>query len=140
MPILTGKRIIIVLAEAADRPAPEPRLLTHDTRVVELPPAEFPAFALRITEGVQEREARLSDAESWHLATLLEQLPPQSMTADVRSFDGVTYELVIVQADQPLSFGWQNEDWRYDPDSPKEEWERVAAITDYVLQLAKQEG
>ena len=139
MPILTGKRITIVLAEAADYPAPEPRLLTHDIRVVELPPAESPTFVLHTTEGIQEREARLSDAESRHLATLLEQLPPQSMTADIRSFDGVTYELMVVQADQTLSFGWQNEDWRYDPDSPKEAWEQVAAITDYVLQLVRRE-
>jgi hypothetical protein len=140
MATLTAKRIIIVLAEAADYPAPEPRLLTHDIRVTELPRAESPAFAVHVTAGVQEREARLSDAESRHLATLLEQLPPQSMRAGLYSLDGVTYELVIVQADQSLSFGWHNEDWRYDPDSPKEAWEQVAAITNYVLQLAKREG
>ena len=128
---------MIVLAEAADYPVPEPQFLTPNIRVVELTSAESPAFILHITEGVQEREARLSDAESRHLATLLEQLPPQSMTAGLRSFDGVTYKLMVVQADQTLSFGWQNEDWRYDADSPKEEWERVAAITDYVLQLLK---
>jgi hypothetical protein len=146
MAITTGERIVIVLAEAADRPIPEPWLLTRlDVRVSELPPAESPtaesaAFALHIIEGGQEREARLSDAESRHLVTLLEQLPPQSMTADVRSFDGVIYELVVVRADQTLSFNWQNEDWRHDPQSPKEEWERVAAVTDYVLQLVKMVG
>jgi hypothetical protein len=134
---LTGKRIVIVLAQAADRPAPGPRFLTQDIRVVELLSAESPAFALHVTEGVEEKERQLSTAESRHLATLLEQLPSQSMRAGLHSFDGVTYELMIVQADQTLSFGWHNEDWRYDPDSPKEAWERVAAITDYVLQLAK---
>ena len=138
MPILTGERIIIVLAEAAGRPAPQPRLMTHlDIRVSELPPAESPAFALHITEGIQEREARLSTAESRHLATLLEQLPPQSIAADLCSFDGIMYEVMVVQADQTLSFHWHNEDWRYDPDSPKEEWERVAAVADYVLRLVK---
>ncbi len=145
MPIMTSKRIVIVLAEAADCPLPEPQFMTHDTRVSELPPTESPtaesaAFALHTTEGVEEREARLSDAESRHLVTLLEQLPQQSLAAEVRSFDGVTCELVVVQADQTLSFWHQNEDWRYDPDSPKDEWERVAAITDYVFQLVKTRG
>ena len=140
MPIMTSERIVIVLAEAADRPVPEPHFLTRDTRVSELPATESPAFVLHTTEGVEEREARLSDAESRHLATLLEQLPSQSMAADVRSFDGVTCELVVVQADQTLSFWWQNQDWRYDPDSPKEEWERVEAVADYVFQLVKAGG
>jgi hypothetical protein len=134
---MTSERIVIVLAEAADRPAPEPQFLTRDTRVSELPLTESPAFILHTIQGVEEREARLSDAESRHLATLLERLPSQSMAAEVRSFDGVTCELVVVQADQTLSFWWQNEDWRYDPDSPKEEWERVDEIADYVLQLAE---
>ncbi|MCP4543079.1 MAG: hypothetical protein GY832_38685, partial [Chloroflexi bacterium] len=84
MPILTSKRIIIVLAEAADCPLPEPQFFTHDTRVSELPATESPtaesaAFVLHTTEGVEEREARLSDAESRHLVTLLEQLPQQSL-------------------------------------------------------------
>jgi hypothetical protein len=137
---MTAKRIVIVLAKAVDRPTPERRLLTPDIRVVELPSAESPTFVLHITEGVEEKERRLSTAESRHLATLLEQLPSQSMRAGPRSFDGVTYELMVVQADQILSFGWQNEDWRYDPDSPREAWERVSAIVDYVLELVKTGG
>lgn len=141
MPITTGERIIIVLAEAAGRPVPQPRIMAYRTiRVSELPPAESPAFALHISEGIQEREARLTTAESRHLTTLLEQLPPQSMAAGIASFDGVMYELVVVRAEQTLSFDWQNEDWRYDPHSPNEEWERVAAVADYVLQLVKMAG
>ena len=60
-----------------------------------------------------------------------------SMVSQGMSFDGTMYELIVMQAERSLSFYWQNDDWRYAPQSPLNKWERVAAVADYVLSLAK---
>jgi hypothetical protein len=51
-----------------------------------------------------------------------------------------TYELTVLQVEQTLSFHWRNDDWRYAPQSPLDKWERVAALADYALSLAKEKG
>ena len=138
MPILTGEQIVIVLAEAAGRPVPESEFIPGlDICVSELSSSDSPAFTLRVTEGGEKREARLSEAESRHLAVLLGRLPAQDMTAPVNSFDGVVHQVVVVRAEQVLAFYWQNDDWRYGPDSLKEDWEGVAALADYVFRLTE---
>ena len=139
MPITTTTRIVIALAGQTDRPAPAPQniMTNRSIRLWELPSADPCAFALRVSEGLKVRESQLSAAESEHLATLLMQLPTRSMAAEVASFDGVMYELIVMQAEQPLSFHWQNDDWRYAPQSPLSKWERVVAVSDYALSLAE---
>jgi hypothetical protein len=138
MPITTGIQIIIALAKYADQPAPSSQYLgvSQIIRLLELPTPG--AFTLRVSEGVNTREAQLSTAELQQLNALLAQLPPDSMTAELASFDGVIYELRVMQAEQPLSFHWQNEDWRYDAHHPIGTWKPVAALTDYVLKLVRE--
>ena len=139
MPITTTTRIIIALAGQTDRLAPTSQyFLTNRTiHLWELPSADSCTFALHVSEGGNARESQLSTAESEHLTTLLAQLPSHSMVSEGVSFDGIMYELIVMQAEQPLSFHWQNDDWRYTPQSPLNKWERVAAVADYVLRLAK---
>jgi hypothetical protein len=142
MPITTTTRIIITLAEQTGQVVPPSQyLIVNQTiHLWELPSADSGAFALRVSEGGDARECQLSAAESEHLAALLAQLPTHSMVSEGMSFDGITYELMIMQAEQTLSFHWRNDDWRYPPQSPLDKWERVAAVADYVLRLAtKQE-
>jgi len=139
VPITTAIRIIIALAGQTDQLAPPSRYLIvqRSIRLWEMPPADSCAFALRVSEGAKARESQLSDAESEHLTTLLAQLPSHSMVSEVASFDGIMYELIVMQAEQPLSFHWQNDDWRHTPQSPLDKWERVAAVADYALSLAE---
>ncbi|MBN1220128.1 MAG: hypothetical protein JXM69_14465 [Anaerolineae bacterium] len=140
MPITTGIQIIIALAGYVDRPAPPWQYLgvSQIIRLVELPSSG--AFTLHVSKGVNTGEAQLSAVESQQLTTLLAQLPSDSMTAEMASFDGIIYELRVLQAEQPLSFHWQNEDWRYDAHSPMDKWKPVAALADYVLKLVKEYG
>jgi len=42
-----------------------------------------------------------------------------------------------VQADETLSFQWQNDDWQFSPPDLRSKWERVAAVVDYVLSLTE---
>ena len=142
MPITTATQIIIVLAGQTDQVVPPSRylLLNRTIRLWELPSAESCAFALRVSEGGNTREFQLSTTESEQLATLLAQLPTHSMVSQGMSFDGIMYELIVMQAEQSLSFYWQNDDWRYAPQSPLDKWECVAALADYALSLAKKKG
>jgi hypothetical protein len=140
MPITTDIQIIITLAGYADQPAPPGQYLGA-SRIIRLVELQAPgAFTLRVSEGVNTRETQLSAAESQQLATLLAQLPSDSMTAELASFDGIIYELRVMQTEQSLSFHWQNEDWRYDAHSPADKWKPVAALADYVLKLVKEHG
>jgi hypothetical protein len=141
MPITTTTCIIIALAGQADEAvSPSPQFLVNQTiHLWELPPTGSGAFALRVAEGDNTREIQLSDAESEQLVTLLGQLPAHSMVSDGMSFDGITYELTVMQAEQTLSFHWRNNDWRYAPQSPLDKWERVAAVAAYALNLTKKE-
>jgi hypothetical protein len=134
----TATQIIIALAEQADQPTPPSQYLivNRAIRLWELPSAESCAFALRVSEGDNTRKFQLSTVESEQLATLLAQLPTHSMVSQGMSFDGTMYELIVIQAEQTLSFHWQNDDWRYAPQSPLDKWERVAALADYALRLA----
>jgi hypothetical protein len=138
MPITTTTRIIIALAGQTDQPTPPSQYLfvNRTVRLWELPSADSCAFALRVSEGDNTRESRLSTAESEYLTTLLAQLPSHSMVSEGVSFDGIIYELIVMQAERSLSFNWQNDDWRYTPQSPLDKWERVAAVADYALRLA----
>ena len=138
MPIITTTRIIIALAGQTDQAVPPSQYLivNRTIHLWELPPAESCAFALRVSEGNNTRESQLSTTESEQLTTLLAQLPAHSMVSQGMSFDGIMYELIIMQAEQTLSFYWQNDDWRYAPQSPLDKWERVAAVADYALKLA----
>jgi hypothetical protein len=138
MPITTGIQIIILLAGYADRPASSSQHMLVDKTIhlVELPTPG--TFTLHISEGLHTRKAQLSAAEAQQLATLLTQLPPDSMTAELASFDGIIYELDVIQAEKSLSFHWQNEDWRYDAHHPIDKWKPVAALADYVLKLVKE--
>jgi hypothetical protein len=102
----------------------------------ELPSINSCTFALRVSEGDNSREFRLSATESDQLTTFLAQLPTQNMVSEGMSFDGTMYELIIIRPEQTLSFHWKNDDWRYAPQSPLKKWERVAALADYVLKLA----
>jgi hypothetical protein len=139
MPITTAIRIIITTAGGMDQLAPPaPYLMVSQTvHLWALPSAGSRAFALRVSEGGNARESQLSAAESEHLATLLAHLPSHSMVAPGRSLDGITVELVVMQAEESLSFRWQNDDWRYSPQSPPGQWERVAAVADYAVSLAR---
>jgi hypothetical protein len=89
-----------------------------------------------VSEGGNTRESQLSTVESEQLTTLLAQLPTHGMVSEGMSFDGTMYELIVMQAEQALAFYWQNDDWRYAPQSPLDKWERVAAVADYALSLA----
>lgn len=141
MPITTTTLIIIALAGQTDQVVPPPQqLMVNQTiHLWQLPPAGSGAFALRVSEGGNTRDAQLSAAESEQLTALLAQLPTHSMVSEGMSFDGITYELTVLQAEQVLSFHWRNEDWRYAPQSPLDKWERVAVVADYALRLAKKE-
>jgi hypothetical protein len=138
VPITTTTQIIISLTGQADEPeALSPYLMVNRAiRLWELPPAESCAFALRVSEGDHTGEFQLSATESEQLTTLLAQLPTHSMDSEGVSFDGVSYELIIMQAELSLFFRWRNNDWQY-TQSPLDKWERVAALADYVLNLAK---
>ena len=142
MPITTATQIIIALAGQTDQPTPPSQYLmvNRTIRLWELPPAESCAFALRVSEGDNTREFLLSTTESEQLATLLAQLPTHSMVSEGVSFDGIMYELIVIRAEQTLSFHWQNDDWRYIPQSSLNQWEQVAALADYALRLAKKKG
>ena len=139
MPITTATQIIIALAGQTDKLAPPSRyLMVNQTiRLWELPSADSCAFTLRVSEGGNTREFQLSTVESKQLTTLLAQLPDHSMASEGISFDGIMVKLIVMQAEQSLSFHWQNDDWRYAPQSPLDKWERVAAVADYALSLAK---
>jgi hypothetical protein len=138
MPITTTTRIIITLAGQTDQAVPPSQYLIVNRAIHlwELPSADSCTFALRVSEDGNVREFQLSAVESEQLAALLAQLPTHSMVSEGISFDGITYELEIVQTEQTLSFHWQNDDWRYPSQSPLDKWERVAAVADYVLRLA----
>ena len=138
MPITTATQIIIALAGQTDQPTPPSQYLivNRTIRLWELPSAESCVFALRVSEGDNTREFQLSTTESEQLTTLLAQLPTHSMVSEGMSFDGTMYELIVMQAEQSLSFYWKNDDWRYAPQSPLDKWERVAALADYALSLA----
>jgi hypothetical protein len=129
MPITTAIRIIITLAEEMDRPVPPASymMVSQTVHLWALPSAGSRAFGLRVSEGGSARESQLSTAQSEHLATLLAHLPSHSMVAPGRSLDGITVELVMMRAEETLSFGWQNDDWRYVSQSPStsgNEWPR----------------
>lgn len=142
MPIAATIRIIVLLTGQVDRPAaPPPEVMAHQTIQIWPLPASGPgAFALRASTGGPTREARLSTVEAERLTTLLAQLPAHGMAAPASSFDGFTYELMIVRADESLSFHWQNDDWRFTPQDSRAGWERVAAVVDFVLSLVKKRG
>lgn len=142
MPINTAIRIIIAVAGQTDQFAPPSQYLfvNQTIHLWKLPSSDTGAFALRVSDGRGVRETRLAAVESEALGTLLAQLPSHGMDSKVMSFDGVTFELIVEQAEQSLSFHWQNEDWRYASRSPIEQWERVAAVADYALRLAKETG
>lgn len=115
--------------------------MVHQTiQLWPLPSSGSAAFALGASTGGHTREARLSTAESERLTTLLAQLPAHSMAAPASSFDGFTYELMLVRADEFLSFHWQNDDWRFAPQDSRAGWERVAAVVDFILSLVKKRG
>ncbi len=139
MPITTATQIIIALAgQTARLASPSQYLITNQAiRIWELPSADTCVFALRVSKGGNTTESQLSTVESEHLTTLLAQLPAHSMVSEERSFDGIMYELIVIQAEQHLSFHWQNDDWRHAPHSPLSQWKPVAALADYVLSLAK---
>lgn len=137
MPATTPIRIVIGPAGEADSPVPPSPtfLLARTIRLDELSSADSPpSWRLSGRTGVQP--ALLSAAQSAHLAASLAALPARGLSAEVRSFDGVQYELVVLQPGEPLVFRWQNEDWRHDPKSPHAEWERVAALADLACSLA----
>jgi hypothetical protein len=135
MVMLTGTQIIIIPAEGAHQPLPR-IMCTRLIRIAEVPEATPRAFALHISDGSNKRDTSLSPEESQHLHALLKALPAQDMAAAAASFDGIVYQMILPQAKTVLYFDWQNEDWKYDTAHPKEEWEAVAAVAAYALNLA----
>ena len=142
MPVTTATQIIIDLAGYMQQVASPPSDLLANQIIYlrELPPAGSGAFALRVLVGDNRTETQLSAAEAEQLATLLAQLPAHSMAAPARSFDGVTYELTIRQAEHTLTFHWQNDDWQFSLPDSRPKWERVAALVVYALNLAQKKG
>lgn len=139
MPITTAIQIVIALAGYVNQPVPPSQYpLTNQTiRLWELPSVDFCAFFLHVSEGTDVQEFLLSAAESDHLITLLTQLPSCSMDSEGMSFDGVQYELIVMQAEPPLSFHWKNDDWRQSSQGLLDKWGRVAVVADYALRLVK---
>lgn len=139
MPITTTVRIIIALAGQMEQPAPSARAswVSQTIYLRELPSPSSGAFALRVSEGDNMGEIQLAAAEAEQFASLLAQLPAHSMALTGMSFDGLTYELMIRQAEQTVTFQWQNDDWRSSPPDSRTTWEHVAALADFALNLAK---
>lgn len=142
MPITTTIRIIIALAGQMGRPVPPSQyLLVNQTIYLgQLPPSDTDAFVLHATESGNTSEVRLSTAETEQLTTLLAQLPPHGMVSEEMSFDGLIYEMIVMQKEQPISFHWQNDNWRSSSPDSRPKWERVAALAAYALNLAQKKG
>jgi hypothetical protein len=64
-------------------------------------------------------------------------LPEEALPGGLSSFDGQQYKLVVLDKAGRRVFEWSNEDWRRFPDEGRAGWEAVAALTEYVLQLAQ---
>ncbi len=139
MPITTPVDIVIILVPAStERPSAQP-LGFGAIQVVEIPSEQGRAFELsaRSSNGAVW-EAPLSLAQSQALVALLDQLPVEGMAAPTMSMDGVSYRVQIVQEGPPSVFTWSNEDWRFASQVPKESWEAVAALAEYVEGLEKE--
>ena len=109
------------------------------TRIIEVPSEHERAFVLSAYTGKGTPwQMSLSPAQSQTLVALLAQLPTASMTAPMMSFDGIAYKLQVVQEGPPCVFAWSNEDWRYANTIPKEGWEQVSALVEYVRGLEKE--
>ena len=139
MPFTMPVSIAIILGpdDAPSSPPPKSHGFGDILLITEVPAAPVRAFTLaEVTyDGKQLWQAALSPAQSQTLADMLAQIPDESLSAPPRSFDGVAYDVHVARGGTSVTFTWSNEDWRYADDAPKESWEAVAALAEYVKGL-----
>jgi hypothetical protein len=138
MAMLTQIDILIALVDAVEPPgAPSiPPRMPQTICLYQLPAPGAPTFILDFPHGGQRRQTQLSAAQSQELWSRVQDLPTQSLTYDVTSLDGRWYIVTVQHTTKQVVFEWNNDDWRNAPADQVEAWRQIAALADYVLELA----
>ncbi|MBN2148023.1 MAG: hypothetical protein JW726_11570 [Anaerolineales bacterium] len=138
-PITTNVQIRILYGGAIEQP-PVQVLFGSGIELREQLPAGSGSFELHVREGLKERHAHLTSEQAARLCDLLRQLPDEDMSSKGLSLDGYVYDLVVIrgglEGEKRLSFHWANEDWRYQDVTFQSAWKAVAALAEFVLQIA----
>lgn len=138
MPVTMPVSIAIVLGpDAAATPPPKALNYGNTLQIMEIPAAQARAFTLAeiAYDGKSLWQVPQFPAQSQTLVTLLTHIPAESMSAPMRSFDGFSYQVQVVRERTSIAFTWSNEDWRYAAQVPKESWEAVVALAEYIEEL-----
>jgi hypothetical protein len=124
MPITLFYHFVITFADTTRRDVGDQEKSDHVYKIVESPQHHW-------TISENQQPVTIADAQHAQLAHLLAALPPfpdPAIEPIVFGSDGTWVSVVIQRGDQQLAYRW----WVHPPAS----WDKLAAITEFIQQLA----